>query len=83
MHGVPRRLGDRVPVAVVPPEVLVDGDDVHLRGLVGSLDGERIVTGEMDGKADAAEQMGLDMADDMLARGAKEILDEVYCAENS
>jgi hydroxymethylbilane synthase len=47
---------------------------LHLRGLVGSLDGARIVRGELRGHAANAEALGTALADDLLARGADSIL---------
>ncbi len=56
----------------------LDGDSLHLRGLVGEPDGSRIIRGEVRGSAQDAEQLGASLADDLLARGAKDILDKVY-----
>ncbi len=56
----------------------LDGDKLHLRGLVGEPDGSRIIRGEVRGSARDAEQLGASLADDLLARGAKNILDKVY-----
>ncbi len=51
---------------------------VVMDGLVGSVSGDRIVKGHMQaGRADA-ERFGVILAEDILSRGAKEILDEVY-----
>ncbi len=52
--------------------------DLTLRGLVGKPDGTEIIRGEVSGKAEDAEQLGRTLADDLLSRGAKEILDDVY-----
>ena len=49
-----------------------------LRGLVGQPDGSDIITGEIAGPPENAEEMGLALADDLLGRGAKEILDALY-----
>jgi hydroxymethylbilane synthase len=51
---------------------------IVLRGLVGRPDGTKIVRGDISGKPEDAEELGVVLADDLLARGAKEILDEVY-----
>ncbi len=67
--------GCQVPIASFAE---IDGDSMRLRGLVGSLDGERIVSGEIKGAANDAEKLGVSLAEDLLSRGAKEILDEVY-----
>ena len=56
----------------------LEGDRLHLRGLVGEPDGSRLIRGEVRGSAQDAEQLGVRLADDLLARGAKAILDKVY-----
>ncbi len=47
-------------------------------GLVGSITGDRIVKGRIEGSPGDAESLGVSLAEDILSRGAKEILDEVY-----
>jgi hydroxymethylbilane synthase len=54
------------------------GEQIWLRGLVASLDGKTIVRGERKGSAADAEMMGEDLAQELLAKGAKSILDAVY-----
>ena len=49
-----------------------------LDGLVGSITGDRIIKGHIEGKTEDAEQLGVALAEDVLSQGAKEILDEVY-----
>lgn len=51
---------------------------VWLRGLVSSLDGAQQIRGERKGSADDAEAMGKSLAAELLANGAKAILDAVY-----
>jgi len=53
-------------------------DQLYLRGLVGSLDGQQIIRKEITGKPEDAEKMGLTLAKQLLDCGAKEILAEVY-----
>ncbi len=57
---------------------LTDDNGLHLRALVASRDGERVVRAE--GHAPRAEgvSLGYALAEDMLARGAGEILAEVH-----
>ncbi|SFN51260.1 hydroxymethylbilane synthase [Izhakiella capsodis] len=57
---------------------LLQGDELWLRALVGSPDGREIVYGERRGPRDQAEQMGILLADELLERGARAILAEVY-----
>jgi hydroxymethylbilane synthase len=47
-------------------------------GLVGSLDGKTLVKDTIQGRPEDAESLGTQLAERLLARGAKEILDEVY-----
>ncbi|SMB33718.1 porphobilinogen deaminase (PBG) (Hydroxymethylbilane synthase) (HMBS) (Pre-uroporphyrinogen synthase) [Serratia proteamaculans] len=56
----------------------LDGDNLWLRALVGSPDGSQMVRGERRGPAAQAEQMGIELAEELLAQGAREILQDVY-----
>lgn len=56
----------------------LDGDSLWLRALVGAPDGSQMVRGERRGPAAEAERMGVELAEELLARGAREILREVY-----
>jgi len=47
-------------------------------GLVGSVSGDRIIRSHIEGNPKDAESLGLKLAEDLLSKGAKEILDEVY-----
>jgi hydroxymethylbilane synthase len=47
-------------------------------GLVGSLTGDRIIKGYIEGRPGHAEALGIALAEDVLSRGAKDILDEIY-----
>jgi len=49
-----------------------------LRALVGRPDGTELVQGVISGKPEDAKELGQVLADDLLSRGAKQILDEVY-----
>ncbi len=53
-------------------------NSVHLRGLVGAVDGSIIISDEVTGSAENAEQLGLSLADKLLAQGADSILKQVY-----
>jgi hydroxymethylbilane synthase len=55
---------------------------ILLRALVGRPDGTGLVQGVISGKPENAEELGQVLADDLLSRGAREILAEVY-AEGS
>ena len=47
-------------------------------GLVGSVDGKRLVSGHIEGRPEDYDSLGLRLAEDLLSRGAHEILAEVY-----
>jgi hydroxymethylbilane synthase len=51
---------------------------IYLRGLVGSPDGQQIVRAERFGDLGHAEEIGYAVADELLAKGADKILQEVY-----
>jgi hydroxymethylbilane synthase len=51
---------------------------ILLRALVGRPDGSELVQGVISGKPDDAEELGQVLANDLLSRGAREILAEVY-----
>jgi hydroxymethylbilane synthase len=52
----------------------LDGDTLHLRGLVGSPDGRELLRAERRGPARQAEALGHAVADELLAKGAARIL---------
>ena len=52
-------------------------DELLLRALVGTVDGSRIIRAEARGNSNAAEALGLSVADDLLQQGASEILAEL------
>ena len=68
--------GCQVPIAGYA-EYLPTGQ-MRLRGLVGRPDGSEILRAEAQGKAEDASQLGVAVADDLLAQGAAAILAEVY-----
>ncbi len=70
--------GCQVPIA--GHALLLDHEQIWLRGLVGEPDGSRIVTGEMRGPAAAAETLGAALAEDLLERGADVILRQLLGA---
>jgi len=57
---------------------LLEGDQLWLRGLVGAPDGSVMVRGERRGPRAEAEAMGISLADELLGKGARDILREVY-----
>jgi hydroxymethylbilane synthase len=67
--------GCQVPIAGF---AVVEGDMLHLRGLVGEVDGSRIIRGHISGAATDAAPLGVALAEDLLERGAAEILARLY-----
>ncbi len=72
-----RRLegGCQVPIACYGE---MKNGKLHLTGLVGSVDGKRIIKDAIDGAPDKAEKLGVTLAEKLLSRGADVILREVY-----
>ena len=67
--------GCQVPIAGYSE---ITDDVIVLRGLVGRPDGTELVQGVIRGKTGDAEELGQALADDLLSRGAKQILAEIY-----
>ena len=61
-----------VPVAAYAS---LDGEHLSLSGLVGSAVDGRIVRAEAQGRGDAPECLGLEVAEMLLAQGARELID--------
>jgi hydroxymethylbilane synthase len=75
--------GCQVPIGgYATVHLTTDGGTLHLRAVVASPDGSRVVRGELSGGTlgDHPRQVGQALADDLLSRGAREILREVYAA---
>ena len=56
----------------------LNAESIVIDGLVGSVSGDRIIKSHVEGTPQDAESLGLKLAEDLLSKGAKEILDEVY-----
>lgn len=67
--------GCQVPIAGF---ALLEKDKLWLRGLVGSIDGRQVLRAEMRAPASAPEQLGIEVAEQLLAQGAGKILAAVY-----
>jgi hydroxymethylbilane synthase len=70
-----RRLGGgcQVPIAAYGE---VEGGTLHVRGLVARLDGSYLFRAEAEG--DDPETVGEQLAEELLAQGAEEVLQEIY-----
>jgi hydroxymethylbilane synthase len=58
----------------------VDDTTVHLTGLIASIDGRELIRDTLTAPLAEATQLGTRLADELLARGGKAILDAVYNA---
>jgi hydroxymethylbilane synthase len=67
--------GCQVPIAA---HAVKQGNRLILRGLVGSVDGRVVISEEVRGACEEAEEMGRTMAENILQRGGREILEEIY-----
>ncbi|MFB3926508.1 MAG: hydroxymethylbilane synthase [Syntrophales bacterium] len=63
--------GCQLPIAAYAE---INGGDMHLRGLIGSLDGLRIIRDEISGRPEDCEELGKTLAEMILAKGGREIL---------
>lgn len=73
--------GCQVPIgAFCTKEVRNGSPMLRLTGLVASEDGTRVIKKSRSGGWDQAEALGIELAEEILAAGGKEILAEVYNA---
>jgi hydroxymethylbilane synthase len=74
-----RRLdgGCQVPIACYA-ELVNDGAQLFLRGLVGRPDGTLLIRAQATAPSAEAEQLGIAVAEDLLAQGAADILAGIY-----
>lgn len=66
--------GCQVPIACLSQ---LENDSLTLRGLVGRIDGSEMIKAEIIGDFTQAEALGRQLADNLLAQGAKAILAEL------
>jgi len=69
--------GCQVPIACFAE---IEADQLSMRALVGSLDGQTILRSEGVDSCENAENLGIRLAEDLLSQGAADILKEVYSA---
>lgn len=67
--------GCQVPIGA---HARVNDGRVHMVAMVAAADGSRMVRGEREGNAADAALLGAELAADLRARGAREILETVY-----
>ncbi len=58
----------------------VHGSELRLRGMVGRPDGTELIYGEQRDSTRGAERLGTTLAEDILARGAGQILKDYYAS---
>lgn len=67
--------GCQVPIAGFAE---LQGNQLRLRGLVGSEDGKQMIYNEISGDSQQAEQLGISLAEQLLAQGAGELLQTLF-----
>jgi hydroxymethylbilane synthase len=72
--------GCQVPIAGLAD---VNGGRLKMKGLVASVDGGKIITEKGEGPEEEAARIGKELAESLLDRGGREILQEVYGATPS
>ncbi len=66
--------GCQVPIGV---NTTIDDDTLTLKGIVASLDGQTLITNQVQGPVSEAEPLGTQLAQQLRAEGAQAILDEI------
>jgi hydroxymethylbilane synthase len=69
------RGGCQVPIAA---HARIDGETLHLHGLVASLDGKEIFEDRLEGPTGAAAELGTLLGERVLQLGAGRVLDELH-----
>ena len=67
--------GCQVPIGV---NTTIEGDTLTLIGMVASLDGKRLIKDTVAGSIANAEELGIQLAEELRNQGAQEILDEIF-----
>ncbi|WP_095057569.1 MULTISPECIES: hydroxymethylbilane synthase [unclassified Pseudomonas] len=67
--------GCQVPIACY---AVLEGEQVWLRGLVGDPNGGKLLSAQARAPREAAEALGVQVAEDLLSQGAGDILKAVY-----
>jgi len=70
--------GCQVPIA---GHGILEEGRLQVTGLVADLDGKTVIRESLGGPPEKAEEIGTSLADILLERGAREILDKLYGAE--
>ncbi|MFB2538442.1 MULTISPECIES: hydroxymethylbilane synthase [unclassified Acinetobacter] len=67
--------GCQVPIAGFAQ---INGQQLHIEGRVGEIDGQRLLIASQDGDAEQAETLGIMLAQQLLTQGAGDILKAIY-----
>ena len=67
--------GCQVPIA---GHAMITDDQLSLDGLIASVDGQRYVREKIAGATEDAHELGVELADRLLASGGRPILEEIY-----
>jgi len=67
--------GCQVPIG---GHAILEGDEIFMRGLVGTVDGSEVIRAEIRGSREQAAELGVVVAEELLAHGADTILRELY-----
>jgi hydroxymethylbilane synthase len=70
--------GCQVPIAAY---ARIIGVTLRIDGLVGTIDGKRLIREYLEGTIEEAGSLGMKLAEILLDQGAKEVLEEVYKKE--
>ncbi len=70
--------GCQVPIACYGT---IENNELTVKGLVGKVDGSKIIKDSVKGSLEDCEALGIELAKRLLNMGAKPILDEVYGTE--
>jgi hydroxymethylbilane synthase len=57
---------------------MVEPAKLTLNGMVASVDGRKVVKGRVEGTPEKSENLGRQLAEELLAKGAADILREVH-----
>jgi hydroxymethylbilane synthase len=67
--------GCQVPIGV---NTEIVGDNLTLKGIVASVDGQKLVKDTVTGLAKDAEKLGTELANTLRKQGATEILEQIF-----
>ncbi len=73
-----RRLQGGCQVPIACHSILLDDGNMHIKGLIYSLDGTQKIVKELVGPQAEPEKLGYELADSVLAVGGDKLLKEIY-----